>query len=147
MKSSPNCRAAASTPKLDIRHAAGDIGGDGGVGEFHLLRAVDFGLVDPVQRQQLVEQQPRAGIMVAVDEARLALDDIPCSDAIFSGLPRLTISPISRVTKLMTRSSRGSSHSLQARMPCARNSPRGRCTPERSQAPCASDTSEFWLLT
>ena len=49
------------------------------------------------------------------------------SDVMFSGLPRLTISPISRVTKLMTRSSRGSSHSLQARMLCARNAPRGRC--------------------
>ena len=68
-------------------------------------------------------------------------------EAIFNGLPRLTIRPISRVTKLITRSCRGSSHSLQALMPCARNRPRGRCTPERSQAPCARETSECWLLT
>ena len=42
-----------------------------------------------------------------------------------SGLPRATINPISRVTKLITRCSRGSSHSRQALMPCARRSPRG----------------------
>ena len=34
-----------------IRHAAGDIGRDGGVREFHLLAAGDFGLIDLVQGQ------------------------------------------------------------------------------------------------
>ena len=76
MKSRPNWRAAASTPKLDIRHAARDIGRDGGVGELDLLRAVDLALVDRVRGKQLVEQQPRAGIMVAVDEAGFAVDEI-----------------------------------------------------------------------
>ena len=55
--------------KTRIRHAARDIGRDGGVGELDLLRAVDLALVDAVRGKQLVEQQARAGIMVAVDEA------------------------------------------------------------------------------
>ena len=50
--------------EADVGHAARHVSGHGGMGEFHLLRAVDFGLVDPVQGQQLVEQQARAGIMI-----------------------------------------------------------------------------------
>ncbi len=46
------------------------------MGEFHLLRAVDGGFVDLVQRQQLVEQQPGSGIVVAIDKTRLAVDEV-----------------------------------------------------------------------
>ena len=62
----PGCGLDA---KARIRHAARDIGGDRCVGELDLLRAVDPALIDAVCREQLVEQQARAGIMVAVDEA------------------------------------------------------------------------------
>src|SRR6202158_3918585 len=58
-----------------VRHAAGDVSGDGGMGKFHLLRAVDFSFVDLVQRQQLVEQQPRSRIVVAIDKASFAVDE------------------------------------------------------------------------
>ena len=56
-------------------HAAGDISGHRGVGEFDLLRTVDRGFIDFVLGEQLIEQQPRAGIVVAVDEAGFALDE------------------------------------------------------------------------
>src|SRR5712672_98185 len=59
-----------------VRHAAGDVSGDGGMGKFHLLRAVDFGFVDLVQGEQLVEQQPRSRIVIAIDKASLAIDEV-----------------------------------------------------------------------
>ena len=116
------------------------------MGELDLLRALDFGLVDSVQGQQLVEQQPRSGIVVAIDEARLALDQI---------LQRRDLERIAALDHQPHLARDETDDAILARiepflagrMPCARNSPRGRCTPERSQAPCASETSEFWLLT
>src|ERR1700737_5287173 len=62
--------------KTRVRHAAGDVSGDGGMGKFHLLRTVDFGFIDLVQRQQLVEQQPRSRIVCAIDKASFAVDEV-----------------------------------------------------------------------
>ncbi len=59
-----------------VRHAAGDVSCDGGMGKFHLLRAVDFSFVDLVQGEQLIEQQPRSRIVVAIDKASLAIDEV-----------------------------------------------------------------------
>jgi hypothetical protein len=42
------------------------------MGELDLLHAVDARLVETKRRQQLIEQQPCAGIVIAVDEAHLA---------------------------------------------------------------------------
>ncbi|CEG07126.1 hypothetical protein BN961_00507 [Afipia felis] len=58
-----------------IRHVARDEGCDRRVGELQ-LRLLHGGGVDVMQFQQLVEHLPRAGIVVAVYEARLVRDEI-----------------------------------------------------------------------
>ena len=42
----------------DIGHIAGDVGGDGGMGEFRRLETVDTGGIDPVLREQGFEHLP-----------------------------------------------------------------------------------------
>src|ERR1700730_18384239 len=52
-----------------VRHVAGDISGDGGMGEFDLLVAIDAGAIEFVLPQELLEEQAGGGIGIAVDEA------------------------------------------------------------------------------
>ena len=82
----PGCGLDAET---GVRHAAGDIGGDRAWVNSICCAPLILASSILVQGQQLVEQQARAGIMVAVDEARLAVDR-SSSEVILSGLPRLT---------------------------------------------------------
>src|ERR1700761_6730919 len=60
----------------DIGHSAGDISRNRRMGKLDLLGAADLGLIDSMQRKKLVEQKPRSGIMVAVDEAGFAIRNV-----------------------------------------------------------------------
>ena len=97
----------------------------------------------PFRAEQLVEQQACAGIMIAVDEARLAIDDV---------LQRRDLERIAALDHQSHLARHEMDHAVFARIepfPAGLNALRSAArraadaSPERSQAPCASDTSEF----
>ena len=59
-----------------VGHAAGDVGGDGGMGEFAGVVTLDGAVVDSMFREHEIEQQTRAGIALTIHETDAASREV-----------------------------------------------------------------------